>query len=217
MTLRCWICRKEVDPERTFHDKQVFACPHCGIENQYQALGEVVKGRTIAPRATGSTILRNYNAKRLKAYAARYQSGELDADLEHLGITLTRNEHNNIIAWLWIPFVTAFLFPVASIAWWLIQMAFDGFRLRPFWHYEGEVYFDRNKKHFVVVEPRFGRPTPIVLVPARGARIDTWDFIDNNGEGSFAVRNAGGTLFFGRRITALTIDTAVRCQGYIQD
>ena len=159
---QCWSCDGAfaVDaPDR----ETWYTCPHCEIDNEYD--GE----RMVGTKPALVQKLNAYNEANLARYTAKHFRNEAASDQVAIAQT-ERNAHTSIGGIIVGSLFTAGLYLPIVLAVYLLGMPFTIGNAKPFFAYKAELLFDTAEQHFVVVEPRSGVSTPILLIPARSAQ-----------------------------------------------
>ena len=112
--------------------------------------------------------LNAYNEANLARYTAKHFRNEAASDQVAIAQS-ERNAHTSIGGIIVGSLFTAGLYLPIVLAVYLLGLPFTIGNAKPFFAYKAELLFDTAEQHFVVVEPRSGMKTPILLIPARGA------------------------------------------------
>ena len=143
------------------------------IDNEYDGR------RMVGTKPTLVQKLNAYNEANLARYTAKHFRNEAASDQVAIAQS-ERNAHTSIGGIIVGSLFTAGLYLPIVLAVYLLGMPFTIGNAKPFFAYKAELLFDTAEQHFVVVEPRSGMKTPILLIPARGAhaywRPDRADF-----------------------------------------
>mgnify|MGYP004144262529 FL=1 len=185
---QCWWCEGEfvVDaPDR----ETWYTCPHCEIDNEYNGVKMTGTKPTLVQK------LNEYNEANLGRYTAKHLRKEAETD--QIAIAQAhRNSHVSIGGIIIGSLLTAGLYLPIMLAVYLLGMPFAMGNAKPFFGYKSDLLFDKAEQHFVVIEPRSGVKTPILLVPARGARA-SWRPARGGGD-DFSPEH--GELCFGKTV-----------------
>ena len=140
--------------------------------------------------------LNDYNKANLARYTAKHFRKEAASDQVAIAQS-ERNAHTSIGGIIVGSLFTAGLYLPIILAVYLLGVPFTSRNRKPFFAYKAELLFDTAEQHFVVVEPRSGMNTPILLIPARGAHA-YWRPDSGSGDSfqaAYGALNYGKTVF----------------------
>ena len=158
---QCWSCDGAFTVDAP--DRETwYTCPHCEIDNEYDGR------RMVGTKPTLVQKLNAYNEANLARYTAKHFRNEVASDQVAIAQS-ERNAHTSIGGIIVGSLFTAGLYLPIVLAVYLLGLPFTIGNAKPFFAYKSELLFDTAEQHFVVVEPRSGMKTPILLIPARGA------------------------------------------------
>ena len=158
---QCWSCDGAFTVDAP--DRETwYTCPHCEIDNEYDGR------RMVGTKPALVQKLDAYNEANLARYTAKHFRNEAASDQVAIAQS-ERNAHTSIGGIIVGSLFTAGLYLPIVLAVYLLGMPFTIGNAKPFFAYKAELLFDTAEQHFVVVEPRSGMKTPILLIPARGA------------------------------------------------
>ena len=185
---QCWWCEGEFTvsaPDR----ETWYTCPHCEIDNEYDGR------RMVGTKPTLVQKLNAYNEANLARYTAKHFRNEAASDQVAIAQS-ERNAHTSIGGIIVGSLFTAGLYLPIVLAMYLLGAPFINGNAKPFFPYKAELLFDKAEQHFVVVEPRSGMKTPILLIPARGAHA-IWRPASGSGDGFV---DEYGALLYGKPV-----------------
>ena len=158
---QCWSCDGAFSVDAP--DRETwYTCPHCEIDNEYDG------GRMVGTKPALVQKLDAYNEANLARYTAKHFSNEAASDQIAIAQS-NRNMHLSIGGIILGSLCTVGYYVPILLALYLLGLPFTIGNRKPFFRYKAELLFDTAEQHFVVVEPRSGMKTPILLIPARGA------------------------------------------------
>ena len=120
------------------------------------------------PRMSPRKMLNAYNEANLARYTAKHLRKEAASDQVAIAQS-NRNMHLSIGGIILGSLFTVGYYLPFMLGLYLLGLPFTIGNRKPFFRYKAELLFDTAEQHFVVLEPRSGLNTPILLIPARGA------------------------------------------------
>ena len=158
---QCWSCEGAFTVDAP--DRETwYTCPHCKIDNEYDGR------RMVGTKPALVQKLDAYNEANLARYTAKHFSNEAASDQIAIAQS-NRNMHLSIGGIILGSLCTVGYYLPILLVFYLLGLPFTIGNRKPFFRYKAELLFDTAEHHFVVVEPRSGMKTPILLIPAQGA------------------------------------------------